>query len=85
MDYELETDWYFCIKKEEYFTVTIKFNSYPSNMIYNLTHDIFYSNFDMSESFQDDCLFDVKELEMVKNYLEKDSVLYDYNYTINIQ
>lgn len=84
-DYGVTTDWYFCIKKEEYFTVTIEFKSYPTYEAYYLTHDIFYSNFDISESFQDDCLFDVKELEMVKNYLEKDSALYDYNYTINFE
>ena len=81
-DYGVTIDWYFCIKKEEYFTVTIKFNSYPT---YYLTHDIFYSNFDISESFQDDCLFDIKELEMVKNYLEKDSASCDYTYTINFE
>lgn len=87
MDYGLETDWYFCIEKEEetYFTVTIKFNTYPTYPTYYLTHDIFYSNFDINESFQDDCLFDVKELEMVKDYLKKDSALYDYNYTINFE
>ena len=84
-DYGLTTDWCFCIKKEEYFTVTITFNSYPTYEAYYLTHDIFYRNFDLSESFQDDCLFDVKELETVKNYLEKDSALYDYNYTINFE
>lgn len=72
-------------EETEYFTVSIKFNSYPSSMIYYLTHDVFYSNFDISESFQDDCLFDIKELEMVKNYLEKDSVSCDYNYTINLE
>lgn len=66
----------------EYFTVTINFDAYTA---YYLTHDIFYSNFDISESFQDDCLFDVKELETVKDYLKKDSALYDYNYTINFE
>ena len=84
-DYGVTTDWYFCIKKEEYFTVTIEFKSYPADQAYYLTHDIFYSNFDISESFQDDCLFDIKELEMVKNYLEKDSASYDYNYKINLE
>ena len=72
-------------EKIEYFTVTIKLNSYPTYEAYYLTHDISYSNFDISESFQDDCLFDIKELEMVKNYLEKDSALYDYDYTINFE
>lgn len=66
----------------EYFTVTINFDAYTA---YYLTHDIFYSDFDISESFQDDCLFDIKELEMVKDYLKKDSALYDYNYTINFE
>ena len=71
--------------KREYFTVTIEFKSYPADQAYYLTHDIFYSDFDISESFQDDCLFDIKELEMVKNYLEKDSASFDYNYKINLE
>lgn len=72
-------------EKIEYFTVTIKFNSYPTYEAYYLTHDIYYSSFDINESFQNDCLFDIKELEMVKNYLENDSALYDYDYTINFE
>lgn len=67
--------------KAKEFYVIMQDNVEPYSKYY-LTHDLFYLYYDTSYSFQDNCLFGNYYLEDVKQYLEKDSKKYNYNYEI---
>lgn len=49
---------------------------------YYLTHNLFYTSYDISESFQDNCIFGGDHFKEVKEYLDKDSKEYNYTYKI---
>lgn len=67
--------------KAKEFYVIMQDNVEPYSKYY-LTYDLFYLYYDTSYSFQDNCLFGNYYLEDVKQYLEKDSKKYNYNYEI---
>ena len=66
---------------EKQFYVIMKNNVEPYGNYY-LTHDLFYTDYDISYSFQDNCLFNESEFKNVKEYLKKDSEKYYYKYEI---
>lgn len=71
------------MEKENNFYVIMKDNIDPY-LDYYLTHNIFYTEYDISMSFQDNCIFASNYLEEIKKYLEKDSKKYNYTYEIEV-
>ena len=58
------------MEKENNFYVIMKDNIDPY-LDYYLTHNIFYTEYDISMSFQDNCIFASNYLEEIKKYLFK--------------
>lgn len=69
------------MKNEKEFYVIMQDIATPY-LSYYLTHNLFYTSYDISDSFQDNCIFTADHLKEVKEYLEKDSKEYNYTYEI---
>lgn len=69
------------MKNEKEFYVIMQDIADPY-LSYYLTHNLFYTSYDICDSFQDKCIFTADHLKEIKEYLDKDGKEYNYTYEI---
>lgn len=75
-EYEKEEE-----KETKEFYIVLKDNCSPY-LKYYLTHDIFYTNYDITDALQDACIFTSDHLQEVTDFLKNYAKEYNYKYQI---